>query len=112
VNSKKHAHLSASQIVPKLADDGLYLASESTMYRLLTQQGQLTKRNSSRVYNHPKLMPFVAKGPNQIYTWDITYLPTDVKGIFLYLNMVMDIYSLKIVCWQAHDNESSALASD
>jgi putative transposase len=112
VNSKKYAHLPPSQIVPKLADDGLYLASESTVYRLLTQQGQLTKRTSSRVYNHPKPQPFVATGPNQIYTWDITYLPADVKGIFLYLYMVMDIYSRKIVGWQAHDNESSALVSD
>lgn len=112
VNSQKYAHLPPSQIVPKLADDGLYLASESTIYRLLVQQGQLTKRTSSRVYNHPKPMPFVATGPNQIYTWDITYLPTDVKGIFLYLYMVMDIYSRKIVGWQIHDNESSALASD
>jgi transposase InsO family protein len=112
VNSKKYAHLPPSQIVPKLADDGLYLASESTIYRLLKQQGQLTKRTSSRVHNHLKPIPFVASGPNQIYSWDITYLPTDVKGIFLYLYMVMDIYSRKIVGWQAHDNESSALASD
>lgn len=112
VNGQKYAHLPPSQIVPKLADDGLYLASESTIYRLLKQQGQLTKRTSSRVYNHPKPLPFVATGPNQIYSWDITYLPTDVKGIFLYLYMVMDIYSRKIVGWQVHDNESSALASD
>lgn len=112
VNSKKYAHLPPSQIVPKLADDGLYLASESTIYRLLKQQGQLTKRTSSCVYNHPKPMPFVATGPNQIYSWDITYLPTDVKGIFLYLYMVIDIYSRKIVGWQVHENESSALASD
>lgn len=112
VNSKKYAHLPPSQIVPKLADDGLYLASESTIYRLLTQEGQLAKRTRSRVYNHPKPLPFVATAPNQIYSWDITYLPTDVKGIFLYLYMVMDIYSRKIVGWQVHDNESSALASD
>ena len=112
VNSDDYADLPPSQIVPKLADKGIYLASESTIYRLLIANDQLTKRTSNRVYNHPKPLPFVATGPNQIYTWDITYLPTDVKGIFLYLYMVMDIYSRKIVGWQAHDNESSALASD
>jgi putative transposase len=54
----------------------------------------------------------VATEPNQIYCWDITYLPSQVKGRFFYLYMVMDIFSRKIVGWQAHDNESSALASD
>jgi transposase InsO family protein len=111
-NSKEFAHLPPSQIVPKLADKGEYIASESTMYRLLKANDQLTKRTRSRVYNHPKPLPFLATGPNQIYTWDITYLPTQVKGLFFYLYMVMDIFSRKIVGWQAHDNESSALASD
>ncbi len=112
VNSKDYADLPPSQIVPKLADNGMYLASESTIYRLLNANDQLAKRTSTHVYHHPKPLPFIATGPNQIYTWDITYLPTDVKGIFLYLYMVMDIYSRKIVGWQTHDNESSALASD
>ncbi|MFT6088096.1 MAG: hypothetical protein ACJA11_003368 [Glaciecola sp.] len=107
-NSKDYADLPPSQTVPKLADDGIHLASESTIYRLLTANDQLAKCTSTRVYNHPKPLPFVATGPNQIYTWDITYLPTDVQGIFLYLCMVMDIYSLKIVNWPAHANKSSA----
>jgi transposase InsO family protein len=64
------------------------------------------------VYIHPKPLLFVATGPNQIFTWDITYGPTDVKGIFFYLYMVMAIFSRKIVGWQAHDKQSSALASD
>jgi transposase InsO family protein len=50
--------------------------------------------------------------PNQLYSWDITYLPTTVKGIFLYLYLVMDIYSRKIVGWQVYENESSALAAE
>ena len=111
-NSKEFTDSPPSQIVPKLADKGIYIASESTVYRILKEHDQLTKRTSTRVYNHPKPAPLVATGPNQIYTWDITYMPSQVKGIFFYLYMVMDIFSRKIVGWQAHDNESSALASD
>ena len=54
----------------------------------------------------------MATVPNQIFSWDITYLPTLVKGVFLYLYLVMDIYSRKIVGWQVHEEESSALAAD
>jgi transposase InsO family protein len=111
-NSEEFADSPPSQMVPKLADKGIYIASESTMYRTLKAHDQLTKRESSRTYNHSKPTPFVATGPNQIYCWNITYLPSQVKGIFFYLYMVMDIFSRKIVGWQAHDNESSALASD
>lgn len=53
-----------------------------------------------------------ATEPNQLYSWDITYLPTVVKGIFLYLYLVMDVYSRKIVGWQVYEEESSALAAD
>jgi putative transposase len=111
-NSEEFADSPPSQIVPKLADKGIYIASESTIYRTLKAHDQLTKRTSTRTYNHPKPTPFVATEPNQIYCWDITYLPSQVKGRFFYLYMVMDIFSRKIVGWQAHDNESSALASD
>jgi transposase InsO family protein len=111
-NSDEFADSPPSQIVPKLADKGIYIASESTIYRTLKAHNQLTKRTNTRTYNHPKPMPLVATGANQIYTWDITYLPSQVKGMFFYLYMVMDIFSRKIVGWQAHDNESSALASD
>lgn len=111
-NSDEFADLPPSQIVPKLADRGEYIASESTMYRILKANKLLTKRTSARVNTYPKPVPFVATGPNQVYTWDITYLPTQVKGIFCYLYMVLDIYSRKIVGWQVHDSENSALASD
>lgn len=111
-NSNEFAHLPPSQIVPKLADKGEYIASESTMYRVLKAHKQLTKRSRSRVKAHVRPAPLIATAPNQVYTWDITYLPTQVKGLFFYLYMVLDIYSRKIVGWQVHDNESSALASD
>jgi len=73
----------------------------------------LKHRQKAKPANPPKKpTPLVATGPNQIYSWDITYLPTLVKGVFFYLYLVMDIYSRKIVGWQVYAEESSALAAD
>ena len=112
-NEPDYANLPISQIVPKLADKGIYLASESSFYRVLKAEKQLKHRQKSkpaRTVKKPRAL--VATAPNQIYSWDITYLPTQVKGIFLYLYLIMDIYSRKIVGWQVYENESSAQAAD
>lgn len=109
----EYANLPPQKIVATLADKGFYLASESTIYRLLhahNQQHHREKSTPNRHINKPKAC--VATAPNQIYTWDITYLPTDVKGCFFYLYLVMDIFSRKIVGWQIHENEASTLAAD
>lgn len=112
-NDPEYAELSPSKIVPKLADKGDYIASESTFYRVLKAEGQLKHRQKSRVRRQgAKPKALCATGPNQIYSWDITYLPTTVHGIFLYLYLVMDIYSRKIVGWQVFGEESSARAAD
>jgi len=111
-NKREYANLPPSKIVPKLADEGIYIASESTFYRVLKEAEQLQHRQQAkpdRQVKKPRAL--TATQPNQIYTWDITYLPTQVKGIFLYLYLVMDIYSRKIVGWQVHSEESSTLAS-
>ncbi len=112
-NEPDYAALSPSKIVPKLADEGLYIASESSFYRVLKAAKQLSHRlkaKPARTVIKPKAL--TASGPNQIYSWDITYLPTQVRGIFLYLYLVMDIYSRKVVGWQVYEEESSALAAD
>ena len=112
-NEPQYAHLPPNKIVPLLADKGVYIASEATFYRVLKEAKQLAHRLNSRprkLVGKPRAL--VATGPNQIYCWDITYLPTTVKGIFYYLYLVMDIYSRKIVGWQVHDRESSHLAAD
>ena len=112
-NEPQYAHLPPNKIVPLLADKGVYIASEATFYRVLKEAKQLAHRLNSRprkLVGKPRAL--VATGPNQIYCWDITYLPTTVKGIFYYLYLVMDIYSRKIVGWQIHDRESSHLAAD
>jgi putative transposase len=64
------------------------------------------KSKPNRTITKPKAL--TANAPNQIYTWDITYLPTNVRGIFVYLYLVLDIYSRKVVEWQVHSEELSA----
>jgi len=112
-NEAEYANLPPSKFVPKLADRGLYLASESTFYRILKANKLLTHRHSTkpvRTLKRPRAL--VASAPNEIYSWDITYLPTQVRGQFVYLYLVMDVYSRKIIGWQVYDAESRALAAD
>lgn len=112
-NSPEYSRLPPCQIVPKMADKGQYIASESTFYRILNENSQLQHRDKSkpaRRVKKPKALTALA--PNQIYTWDITYLPSQVKGVFFYLYLVLDIYSRKIVGWQVHSEELSALSAD
>ena len=111
-NRDEFAHLPPSQIVPQLADRGEYIASESTFYRVLREAGQLQHRQASRVAATHKPRPLEANAPNQIYSWDITYLKTTIRGVFLYLYLFMDIYSRKIVGWQVYEDESSEWAAD
>ena len=112
-NAPEHADLPPGQIVPKLADEGCYIASESTIYRILKAEGQLRHRQKSKPARPAKKpRALTATGPNQIYTWDITYLPTAVRGVYFYLYLVLDIYSRKIVGWQVHAEERSVLAAD
>jgi transposase InsO family protein len=109
----EHADLSAAKLVPTLADKGIYIGSESTVYRVLKANGQLKHRQRSRPgKKNNKPIPLIATKPNEIYSWDITYLPTAVRGLFYYLYLVLDIYSRKIVGWQVYENESAALAAD
>ena len=111
-NSAEFGHLPPSQIVPRLADQNTYLASESTIYRVLRETHQLTHRRSERpaVERH-KPKPICATAPNQCYSWDITYLPTQVRGEYFYLYLHVDLFSRKIVGWAVHQLECNKLAS-
>jgi putative transposase len=112
-NSAEYSHLPPSQLVPMLADKGLYYASESTFYRVLRDANQLAHRRTERpaqVRTKPRAVR--ATAPNQLYSWDITYLPTTIKGIYFYLYVFLDIFSRKIVGWQIYSEESAANASD
>ena len=112
-NSDEFGHLPPSQIVPRLADQGTYLASESTFYRILRNEKQLTHRRSERPpQTRTKPRAICATAPNQLYSWDITYLPSRIRGQFFYLYLFVDIFSRKIVGWQVYEEESSALAGE
>lgn len=111
-NEKDYESLPPTQIVPSLLDKGVYLASESSFYRVLKACNQLNHRGRSQA---PKKLfkptSFTATGPNQVWSWDITYLASPVKGQYYYLYMFEDIYSRKIVGYEVHDRECGDLAS-
>lgn len=112
-NQEAYASLPPSQIIPKLADKGVYVASESTFYRILRVEGQLEHRGRTKrpcavsvPQNH------VADAPNQVWTWDISLLPSIVRGQYFYLYMVEDLYSRYGVMWEVHECESGQLAAE
>ncbi|MFK3826930.1 IS3 family transposase [Pseudomonas fulva] len=104
------ADLTPHEIVPKLADEGLYLASESTFYRVLKSAGQAHRRGRGRKPQARPLTTHRADGPNQVWCWDITWLPSTVKGRYFYWYMVKDIYSRKLVMNEVHEAESAEYA--
>lgn len=106
-NQPGYASLTPHQIVPKLADEGVYLASESTFYRVLKEANQNRRRGRAKAPKRRVLTTHCAEGPNQVWCWDITWLPTTVKGRFYYWYMVKDIYSRKLVTNEVHESESS-----
>jgi len=105
-NSTPFRDLSPKQIVPKLADQGVYLASESTIYRVLKEHKMLTHRQACKPAASNRPNEHVATGPCQVWSWDITYLHSSVKGLFFYLYMVVDVWSRKIIAAQVFAEES------
>lgn len=107
-NAPEHRDLGPKQIVPRLADQGEYVASESTFYRVLREEGQMKHRATSRppVGRH-RPEEYVATGPNQVWSWDITYLRSPVRGVFFYLYIVIDVWSRKIVGFTVEEEESA-----
>lgn len=111
-NSEVFASLPPSQIVPKLADQERYLASESSFYRILRADGQQHHRGRARppVRRKPPTS-YKASAPCEVWTWDITWMPGPVAGMFFYLYLIVDIFSRKIVGWEVHERESAELAA-
>lgn len=106
-NEPRFADLPPARIVPMLADEGVYLASESTFSRVLRAVGQTSHRGRARA-PRPQRAPstHVATAPNQVWTWDMTYLPTTVAGRWLHLYLIMDLFSRKIVGFEVHDSDA------
>ncbi len=110
-NQPEFAHMPPSQIVPILADQGLYIASESSFYRVLRETDQLAHRGKTKPPVRKRPAPLQASAPNQLWSWDITYLTTTIKGVFFYLYLIMDVYSRKIVGWEVFETESAEQAA-
>ncbi len=112
MTSADYGHLSPKQLVPRLADEGVYLASESTMYRLRRRLQLGTQRRPMRRTQGTRgAMVHRATGPNQVWSWDITYLPTLIRGRFLHLYLVVDVWSRHIVGTAVHEGESATHAA-
>jgi putative transposase len=98
-----------AQVFAKLLEDGTYLCSTRTMYRVLAANDQVRERRAQRqhpAYTKPQL---VATAPNQVWTWDITKLPGPTKGTYFSLYVILDLYSRYIVGWQVARRESAAV---
>jgi transposase InsO family protein len=104
--------LNPYEIVALLAENGLYIASERTFYRILKDDGLLHHRGNAKPRTRTSEPDeLVATGPNQIWSWDITWLKTEVRGLFYYNYLIQDIWTKDIVGWEIHDREDDTLAA-
>jgi len=111
-NAPEFASLPPGQIVPRLADRGEYIGSESTMYRVLRERGQAGRRGRARAPRASRPpTTHRAAGPCQVWSWDITWLPGPALGMFFYRYLILDIWSRKITGWEVYDRENGALAA-
>jgi len=111
VNSAEFASQPPSQIVPTLVDRGEYVASESTIYRVMKAAAQQHHRGRAKKPSTRVVTSHCATEPNRLWSWDITWLPTSVKGLYFYWYMVLDVYSRKIVGHEVHIAEAAELAA-
>ncbi len=110
-NSAEYCNQPPGQIVPNLADKDIYLGSESSFYRILKQEGMLQHRSASSPKTHRKPDELSATAPNKLWSWDISYLPCNIRGKYFYLYLFLDIFSRKIVGFDIHENESAEHAA-
>lgn len=103
-NEPRFASVPPARIVPMLADEGVYLASESTFGRVLKAHGQTAHRGRAKAAQAARPpTTHIATGPRQVWCWDMTYLPAQVMGRWFYLYLILDLYSRKIVGWEVHE---------
>lgn len=110
-NSEQYQSLPPCQIVPALADEGVYIASESSFYRIMKEHDQVQHRGRSNERQARPITTHCASRPNELWCWDITWLPGPVRGFFFYLYLIMDVYSRKIVGHEVYVQESGENAS-
>jgi transposase InsO family protein len=107
-NDARFAALPPARIVPMLAGEGVYLASESTFARILRDQGQSVRRGREKPPTHSRPpSTYIASGPRQVWCWDMTYLPATTTGRWFHLYLILDLYSRKIVGWEVHGTDAA-----
>ena len=108
--SERFVDRSPSEVVHTLLDEGCYLASERTMYRVLAERAEVRERRNQ--LSRPKHVrpELVARAPNDVWSWDITKLRTTVKWSYFYLYVLLDLFSRYVVGWMIARQENAALA--
>jgi putative transposase len=110
LNSEEHVDKAPAVVYHELLDEGLYLCSVSTMYRILHEHGEVHERRRQATHP-PRVRPeLVADAPNRVWSWDITKLHGPAKWTYYYLYVILDIYSRYVVGWLLADAESKTLA--
>ena len=105
-NEPRFAAVPPARIVPMLADEGIYLASESSFSRVLKAHGQTAHRGRAKAPKQRRPpTTHIATAPRQVWCWDMTYLPAQVLGRWFHLYLILDLYSRKIVGWEVHDSD-------
>jgi transposase InsO family protein len=111
-NAPRFASTPPGRIVPALADEGVYVASEASFHRVLRAQGQMRRRGRARP---PRTAgpptTHVATAPGQVWCWDVTFLPARVRGRWFYLFLILDLYSRKVVGFEVHDTDKAEHAA-
>ena len=113
-NEFRFAETPPARIVPALADDGIYIASESSFHRVLREHGQMNRRGRAQPPRARASRPpttHIATGPGDVWCWDVTFLPAQIQGCWFYLYLILDLYSRKIVGFEVHDTDSAEHAA-
>lgn len=98
------------EVYHTLLERGVHLCSISTMHRILREHAQNGERRNQRAAQHHAIPRLVAQKPNEVWTWDCSKLPTRVRGVYLTLYVVLDLFSRFVLAWMVSRKENSALA--
>ena len=112
LRSEEFCDLAPAQVWARLLDDGIYLCSISTMYRLLAAAGENRERRRQRTHPAKKRPELIARAPNQVWSWDITKLRGPTRGVYYELFVIIDIYSRYVIDWIVAPAETGELAAD
>jgi putative transposase len=110
LRSPEYCDLAPAQVWARLLDDGIYLCSISTMYRLLAVAGENRERRRQRTHPAKKKPELIARQPSQVWSWDITKLQGTTRGVYYELFVIIDIYSRYVVAWMVSPAETGELA--